>query len=69
MLQYHVFVPIWTLAIPPLLTGMIARRLDRRKPKGTCPKCNYDRTGLAADSVCPECGETLVKVHPEKMRR
>ena len=36
-----------------------ARRLDalatRRARLNLCPKCNYDRTGLAATAVCPEC--------------
>ena len=25
-----------------------------------CPKCNYDRTGLAQGAVCPECGSAGV---------
>ncbi len=30
---------------------------DSPAPAATsCPKCQYDRTGLAADVVCPECG-------------
>lgn len=27
----------------------------RRQPH-QCPRCHYDRAGLAADAVCPECG-------------
>jgi hypothetical protein len=26
-------------------------------PKDRCPTCHYDRTGLAAGVVCPECGK------------
>jgi len=53
-------LPLW---IPSLLctAGTIfAWRLDdiarRRVRAGFCPKCDYDRTGLAAGAVCPECG-------------
>ncbi len=28
----------------------------RRHAPGLCPACKYDRTGLAAGAVCPECG-------------
>ena len=28
----------------------------RQRSKGLCPKCCYDRTGLAPTSICPECG-------------
>ncbi len=28
----------------------------RRASLNLCPKCNYDRTGLAVGAVCPECG-------------
>ncbi len=56
------FVPLW---IPVLFFGMLsalAWRLDtlarRRARLNLCPTggCNYDRTGLAAGAVCPECG-------------
>lgn len=54
--------PIWALIIPPFLVCAVASRLDRRKLPGACPKCGYDQTGLAADAVCPECGEAFAKV-------
>ena len=53
-------VPIWLLAVITLLLTISAWRLDtlarRRARIGFCPKCNYDRTGLAVGAVCPECG-------------
>ena len=27
--------------------------------RNVCPNCRYDRTGLAAEAVCPECGAGL----------
>lgn len=59
---WEVVFPIWIFAIPPFLTASVAWRLDRRKPPGTCTNCGYDRTGLTADAVCPECGEVSTKV-------
>ena len=53
-------VPIWPL---PVCTGAMwlwAWRRDLvtryRNSVKHCPKCNYDRTGLASGAVCPECG-------------
>ena len=34
----------------------LRNRHRRRSRAGKCPECNYDRTGLAAGAVCPECG-------------
>ncbi len=53
-------VPLWMpLALSVIVTAA-AWRLDtlarRRARMNLCPKCNYDRTGLAAGVVCPECG-------------
>jgi hypothetical protein len=31
-------------------------RIARRQRMGRCPKCNYDRAGIGAGAVCPECG-------------
>jgi hypothetical protein len=55
-------VPLWIvflLAAAP--TGVMfyrdhsaARR--RRRGLNLCPKCNYDRAGIARDAKCPECG-------------
>jgi hypothetical protein len=56
-------VPLWPACmISGLLTGA-AWRLDtlaHRRAGGRlnlCPKCNYNRAGIAKDAVCPECGE------------
>lgn len=55
-------IPLWPLAAGSFLATAIAWRLDtlaHRRARGgvnLCPKCTYDRTGLAADAKCPECG-------------
>ena len=57
------FVPIWMPIAASLLLTAWAWRLDtlarRRTRLNLCPTggCNYDRTGLAAGAVCPECGK------------
>ena len=55
-------LPLWIPALLCLLITAWTFRLDalarRRARLNLCPKCHYDRTGLAgrADAVCPECG-------------
>ena len=53
-------VPLWLSALASLGITALAFRLDtlarRRARMNLCPKCHYDRTGLAGDAVCPECG-------------
>lgn len=53
-----------SLLYPILLTSLPAVLLwytDRRRPRPhACPKCSYDRRGLAPDTKCPECGTTPV---------
>jgi hypothetical protein len=39
-----------------LLAAVIIFRLDHGGQPNACPKCRYDRTGLAAGAKCPECG-------------
>lgn len=56
--------------LPPLIgvftiaATLTAWRLDvlarRRARIGLCAKCHYDRAGLAASTVCPECGTAPV---------
>ena len=54
-------VPFWPLilmsAAPSAVLWHIKCRARLREQLGRCPKCGYDRTGLAsADAKCPECG-------------
>lgn len=53
-------VPIWPVALSAAIMSLAAWRLDalarRCERVGACPKCRYDRAGLAPDAVCPECG-------------
>ena len=53
-------LPLWFPALLSLLATAAAWRADakylRRVREGLCPACGYDRAGLAAVSVCPECG-------------
>jgi hypothetical protein len=52
--------PLWCPLILSMAVTAAAWRLDihvrRRERSGRCPNCHYDRTGLAAAAVCPECG-------------
>jgi hypothetical protein len=55
-------VYFWPLPLGSLVAAAAAWRgglRSRRRAKlNVCPKCGYDRTGLAADAKCPECGTT-----------
>lgn len=53
---YHIRVPVSNLAVLTLVPGVILWRLDRRRAAHECPKCRYDRRGLAEGAGCPECG-------------
>ena len=54
--QVYAFVPIWMVAVP--LGGAIiwSWRREAALPGDPCSRCGYDRSGLTAGSVCPECG-------------
>jgi hypothetical protein len=45
--------PFLLAAIP---AGLLWWKDLRRFGPGRCPKCGYDRAGLAAATTCPECG-------------
>ena len=53
-------MPLWVVVGGSALVTVFAWRLDtlarRRARLNLCPKCNYDRAGLAPGAVCPECG-------------
>ena len=60
-------VPIWTVTLLALIITALAFRLDtlarRRERMNLCKHCGYDRTGLAAGTVCPECGGAAANPH------
>jgi hypothetical protein len=60
-LGWRASMPMWVPASASLCAAVLAWRRDavarRREQVGLCPKCNYDRAGLAAGAKCPECGE------------
>ena len=57
-----IFVPLWVLIACVLLPTAFAWRFDflarRRARLNLCPRCNYDRAGIAKNAKCPECGMT-----------
>jgi len=62
-------IPLWCPTLLSLLATAAAWRADskylRRVRVGLCAGCGYDRAGLAAGAVCPECGVAAVS----KVRR
>ena len=59
-------VPVWPFALVAGLTVLAAwsRELmdGHRARLNLCPKCGYDRTGIARDAKCPECGAAPASV-------
>jgi hypothetical protein len=53
LLGVNLLYPVLLVTIPGALLWYSDRR---RLVPGLCPKCGYDRHGLAADAKCPECG-------------
>lgn len=57
-------IPLWMIVVPCAAIALVAWRLEalarRRARLNLCPKCDYDRTGLAAGTVCPECGTSPI---------
>lgn len=55
-------IPLWFPLLFSLVVTTLAWRADamhrRHARVGLCPSCGYDRSGLAASAVCPECGGT-----------
>jgi hypothetical protein len=57
---HSVLIPLWiplvVVAAATALLWTADRRGTQRESGGRCPKCQYDRRGLAPDAKCPECG-------------
>jgi len=47
---------IFGIVVWLLLAGWSSGRRWLRRRSGRCPRCGYDRAGLAVGAVCPECG-------------
>ena len=62
------WIPLWPAPAGSLLITVAAWRLDTIAPRrariGFCPKCSYNRTGLAPGAVCPECGAAAIVPPP-----
>jgi hypothetical protein len=58
--DWMVWVPLWMPLVVSLGVTAAAWRLEvlarRRARMGKCASCGYDRAGLKAGAVCPECG-------------
>ena len=64
--SFTVWMPLWIPVAMTWFATVVAWRLDtlarRRAKLNLCPKCNYDRTGLAIGAKCPECGAAPASV-------
>jgi hypothetical protein len=53
-------MPAWPMVLAASTVGGWFWRkeilIGRRRREGLCLACGYDRSSLAADAVCPECG-------------
>ena len=51
------FIPLWIPVLIITVPLWWLWRLDCRSRPGQCQLCGYDRAGLGAGAVCPECGK------------
>lgn len=55
------WIPLWAPFSLLVVLAALAWRPDivaaRRRGRGHCRTCNYDRSGLAPSAPCPECGQ------------
>jgi hypothetical protein len=58
--DWAVVVPLWVFEVPTLALAAALWRRDttaaRRVKAGQCAACGYDRSGIAPEHPCPECG-------------
>ncbi len=55
---FHNAVSLVSLLFLVVSTPLVTRSVYRSRVsrKGMCPNCRYDRAGLPAEALCPECG-------------
>lgn len=51
-------IPLWPFALLLLTLGGLMLHRSRPTPPHLCKSCHYDRRGIPASSLCPECGST-----------
>jgi hypothetical protein len=47
--------PLWPIALVGAAIASWGERVRRCAPRGACPSCTYDLSGLPPGSPCPEC--------------
>lgn len=67
---WWMWVPIWMPLAVSLCVTAAAWRMEvlsrRRERIGKCASCGYDRAGLKAGAVCPECGAGIEREERER---
>jgi hypothetical protein len=59
---YNLHLPLWPVIILMAPASLVAWRAHRHRPRASCacPSCNYDLSGLAPGTPCPECASTAL---------
>ena len=65
-------LPLWPVPLACAVVtalGWFSDAASRRRARlNLCPKCNYDRTGLAMGAKCPECGAVPASIDAASAR-
>lgn len=58
--EFLINTAAWGAALWLVTSGASLFRRARRRRRGLCPACGYDRRGLPDTAACPECGRGRV---------